>query len=72
MSDVVKVDKKLLKDIDELIKKEKYKYSSKKQVVNLAIIEFLNSKNVNSLRKRTKTVDINKKKKRQTRSLSRK
>ncbi len=41
---VVKVDENLLKKIESLIKKEKYVYSNKKQVVNLAIIEFLKSK----------------------------
>jgi len=41
---VVKIDKSLLKKIDELVRKEKYVYSNKKQVVNLAIIEFLKSK----------------------------
>tara|TARA_Y100000310_G_scaffold280844_1_gene300869 strand:+ start:9897 stop:10058 length:162 start_codon:yes stop_codon:yes gene_type:complete len=41
---VVKVDEALLKRIEGLIKKERYIYSNKKQVVNLAIIEFLKSK----------------------------
>lgn len=41
---VVKIEKKLLKEIEEFVKKNKYFYSSKKQVVNLAIIEFLKSK----------------------------
>jgi len=40
---VVKIDRELEKRIEELIKKEKFLYSSKKQVVNLAVIEFLNS-----------------------------
>ncbi len=44
MDSVVKIDKGLLKRIEEFIKKNKYLYSSKKQVVNLAIIEFLKSK----------------------------
>lgn len=39
---VVKIDAELEKQIVKLIEKEKYKYSSKKQVVNLALIEFLN------------------------------
>ena len=39
----VKVDSELLKKIEELIKKNRFLYSSKKQVVNLAIIEFLNA-----------------------------
>ena len=41
---VVKIDRELDKKIEELIKKERYIYSSKKQVVNLAVIEFLKSK----------------------------
>ena len=42
---VVKIDEKLLKEIEKLVRdKTKYEYSSKKQVVNLAIIEFLKSK----------------------------
>lgn len=42
---VVKIDKELLKTIEEFITKNKFLYSSKKQVVNLAIIEFLNVRN---------------------------
>ena len=42
---VVKIDKELLRKIDEFINKNKFLYSSKKQVVNLAIIEFLNVRN---------------------------
>jgi len=43
MSDaVVKIDESLLKEIEKLVKdSSKYEYSSKKQVVNLAILEFL-------------------------------
>ena len=44
---VVKVDSELLKKIEGFIKKNKFLYSSKKQVVNLAIIEFLNAKELN-------------------------
>jgi len=44
MDSVVKIDSELEKKISELIKRNKFLYSSKKQVVNLAIIEFLNSK----------------------------
>ncbi len=44
---VVKVDAELLKKIEEFVKKNKFIYSSKKQVVNLAIIEFLKSKSFN-------------------------
>lgn len=38
---VVKIDKELLDKIEEFAQKNKFLYSSKKQVVNLAIIEFL-------------------------------
>lgn len=41
MDSVVKLDSELLKGIEKLIRKNKYKFSSKKQVVNLAISEFL-------------------------------
>ena len=44
---VVKIDKELLEKIENLVKEEKYRYSSKKQVVNLAIIEFLNKHSLN-------------------------
>ncbi len=44
MAEVVKIDSELMKQVEELLKKQKFVYSSKKQVVNLAIIEFLNSK----------------------------
>lgn len=40
---MVKIDGELMKEIEKLIKKNKFLYTSKKQVVNLAIIEFLNS-----------------------------
>jgi len=43
MDSVVKIDAALLKQIEEFVKENKYKYSSNKQVVNLAIIEFLKS-----------------------------
>ena len=43
MDKVVKVDEELLKKIEELVKRNKYTYSSNKQAVNLAIIEFLNT-----------------------------
>ena len=45
---VVKIDKELEKKIEGLIKKNKFLYSSKKQVVNLAVIEFLNSRTPDS------------------------
>jgi len=43
MDKVVKVDSELLKKIQELIKKKRFYYSSCKQVVNLAILNFLNN-----------------------------
>jgi len=43
---VVKVDSKLLKEVERFIQKNKFLYASKKQVVNLAIIEFLNTKSL--------------------------
>ena len=43
---VVKVDSELIKKVEELIKREKYRYVSNKQVVNLALVEFLNKHNV--------------------------
>ncbi|MCX6748282.1 MAG: hypothetical protein NT076_01635 [Candidatus Pacearchaeota archaeon] len=46
MAEVVKIDSGLMKQVEELVKKQKFVYSSKKQVVNLAIIEFLKSKTV--------------------------
>ena len=47
----VKVDFELLKKIENFIQKNKFAYSSKKQVVNLAIIEFLNKKSVDNMKK---------------------
>ena len=44
MDGVVKIDKTLLKRIEKFVNENKYSYSSNKQVVNLAIIEFLNAK----------------------------
>ena len=38
---VVKVDSELLRKVNDFVKKNKFTYSSKKQVVNLAVIEFL-------------------------------
>lgn len=50
---VVKIDKELEKKIEELIKKEKFLYSSKKQVVNLALVEFLSKQdNIKNNKKR--------------------
>ena len=48
---VVKIDGELLKKIERFVKDNKFEYSSKKQVVNLAIIEFLSQ---NSLSKDSK------------------
>lgn len=48
---VVKIDNSLMKEIEYFLKENKFKYSSKKQVVNLAIIEFLK---LNSLNKSNK------------------
>ena len=44
MAEVVKIDKELMKNIEEFLKSNKYQYSSKKQIVNMAIIEFLNKR----------------------------
>lgn len=44
---VVKVDFELLKRVEELVKRDKYKYASKKQVINLALVEFLKQNDVN-------------------------
>lgn len=52
MDAVVKIDKELEKKIEEFIKKNRFLYTSKKQVVNLAIIEFLKSKTLNKKKKR--------------------
>tara|TARA_Y100000310_G_scaffold330071_1_gene401042 strand:+ start:887 stop:1072 length:186 start_codon:yes stop_codon:yes gene_type:complete len=41
MDAVVKVDKNLLKEIEELVKNNRFLYANKKQVVNLALLEFL-------------------------------
>jgi len=41
---VVKIDDKLMNKIEKLLEEEEYTYSNRRQVVNLAIIEFLKSK----------------------------
>ena len=46
---VVKIDKALLDKIEELISENKYQYASSKQVVNLAVLEFLKSNSLNKL-----------------------
>lgn len=45
---VVKIDKELEKKIEQLIKKNRFLYTNKKQVVNLALVEFLNARIKNS------------------------
>lgn len=53
MSDsVVKVDKKLLKEIEELVKNNRFLYANKKQVVNLALLEFLNTRKLTKDKKK--------------------
>lgn len=49
---VVKIDRELEKKIENLIKRERFLYTSKKQVVNLAIIEFLKSEELKEKRKK--------------------
>jgi len=52
---VVKIDEELLKKIEKFISENKFIYTSKKQVVNLAILEFLNSKSLDkNIKKRKK------------------
>ncbi len=53
MDKTVKVDSELLKKVEKLVEREKYKYSSKKQVINLSIIEFLKDKSLDSSDKRS-------------------
>lgn len=45
--EVVKVDAELIRKVEELIEKNKFMFSSKKQVVNLALVEFLKKNGVN-------------------------
>jgi len=49
---VVKIDSELLKRIEKFVKNNKFLYTSKKQVVNLAILEFLNSNSLNQSNKK--------------------
>lgn len=44
---VVKIDGDILKEVENFIKDNKYHYSSKKQLVTLAIVEFLKSHSLN-------------------------
>ena len=48
MDEVVKIDSELMRKIEKLLDREKFLYANKKQVVNLAIIEFLNKVRLNS------------------------
>lgn len=59
---VVKIDKELEKKIEELIERERFLYKSKKQVVDLAILEFLNKKSILS-EKESKQVKLKKRSK---------
>ena len=51
---VVKVDSELLKKVVELVKKNKFLYTSNKQVVNLALVEFLKIKSLSNSEKKRK------------------
>jgi len=51
---VVKIDSELEKKVEELIRKNKFLYSSKKQVVNFALVEFLRKNKLNSIKKKRK------------------
>lgn len=50
---VVKIDSELLKGIEKFLERNKFLYTSKKQIVNLAIIEFLKSKVLKGKKRRT-------------------
>ena len=52
--EVVKIDAELMRKIEELISENKFIYSNKKQVVNLAIIEFLSKHSLNKSSKKRK------------------
>ena len=54
MDKVVKIDAEILKKVEEFVKNNKYQYSSNKQLVNLAIIEFLNKNKLIEKKKRGK------------------
>ena len=43
---VVKVDSELLNLVEKFVKENKLVFSSKKQVINLALVEFLKSHNI--------------------------
>ncbi len=46
MSDVVKIDQKLLEKIKKIIDKDRIRYSNAKQFVNIAVLEKLNNEEV--------------------------
>ncbi len=54
MDKVVKVDSELLEKVEDLVKKEKYRFSSNKQVIGLALVEFLKSFSIKTREKRRK------------------
>ena len=55
MGDVtVKVDGNLLKKVEEIIRENKFLYTCKKQVVNLALVEFLSKHDNTESKKRKK------------------
>jgi hypothetical protein len=41
---VVKIDREILEELEKFISENKYEYSSVKQAINLAVLEFLKSK----------------------------
>jgi len=49
---VVKIDLDLLNKVESFIKDNKFQYSSNKQVVNLAVIEFLKIHELNNIKKK--------------------
>jgi hypothetical protein len=48
---VVKIDGEILGKVEEFISENKYQYSSLKQVINLAVLEFLKSKSLGKLKR---------------------
>jgi hypothetical protein len=52
---VVKIDKEVEKKVEEFIRRNRFLYASKKQLVNIAIIEFLKSEELKeNMKKRGK------------------
>lgn len=45
MSDVVKIDKKLLEKIKKILDKDRIRFSNAKQFVNIAVLEKLDKEN---------------------------